>query len=471
MGVSDNSENTVDRRRFLALLVTGGTALALGACASPPAAQPVKATEPPKSATQAPDAKPGASTPAPAKPADTTAPAVKGTVTVVFWGHNNTRYTDAYKANIAAFEKKNPNIKIDYQIKPGTEYAQLVLTAMAANNTPDVFRVGDWQILEYVRDKAVRPLDLAAFEAKDAKEAMAKWLGPTFPAKFVIDNAIYAVPEDIATLLLLANLDILNEVGIDKFPDTADKMVEAAKKGTKSEGGRWTRSGFEWYYNHELWETIEFSHLIRTFGGAICDQNAKVVLDQGDAALKALTYYYDTIFTWKVANPAFGVTFGQPTPTHFETGNSVLHPANSSKIVAIKNAAKVKKWEAGLWRTGPQDNVLAWAWSLGLSATSKAPLEASKWIAFLQSPEAAAVMMKTAGTMPAVKDAENYDYVKQTPELQPYAKLGAQAKYMDPFPHYPKVSKAIAKMMQATAQSGVKPADALATCVKELKAI
>lgn len=462
------SSAKLTRRDLLRALAVVGAGLAMGACAAPQSqpTQPAKLADAPKAEIQPAETKAQAAT----QPA-TAAPATKGAVTVVFWGHNSQQSVDAYKANIPLFEKKYPSIKIDYQIKAGNEYAQLVLTAMAANNAPDVFRVGDWQILEYIRDKAVRPLAPEAFEAKDANEVLTKWFSPSFPKKFLVDNGLYAVPEDVAGLLLLANMDVLNEAGIDKFPDTVDKIIEAAKKGTKSESGRWVRSGFEWYYNHELWETEQFSHLIRTFGGSIYDQDAKLVMDKGDAALKALTYYFDTIFTWKVSNPAFALTFGQPTPTHFETANSVLHPAGSFKIPSIKNAGKIKKWDSGLWRTGPQDHVLAWAWSLGLSAASKVPLEASQWIAFLQSPEAVENRGKIGGAMAPVKDIEKTEFVKQTPALQNWVKLGASARYQDPYPSYPKVSKSIAKMMQSVAQSGVKPADALEQCFKELRAI
>lgn len=436
----------LSRRGLLRAVAVAGAGLAVAACSSQPA-QPAATTQP-----------------------ATAAPAAKGTVTVVFWGHNSPQTVEAYNANIPLFQKKYPNIKIEYQQKPGGDYAQLILTAIAAGNAPDVFRVGDWQILEYMRDKAVRPLVPDAFQAKDGNEILANWFNQSFPKKFLVDNNLYAVPEDVSYLLLLANMDVLNEAGIDKFPDTPEKVIDAAKKGTKSESGRWVRSGFEWYYNHELWETEQFTHLIRTFDGSIYDQDAKMAIDKGDAALKALTYYYDTVFTWKVSNPAFALTFGQPTPSHFETANSVLHPAGAWKIPSIKSAGKIKKWDSGLWRTGPQEHTLAWAWSLGLSGTSKVPLEATQWIAFLQSPEAVDNRTKLGGTMAPVKDFDKTEYAK-TPELQNWVRLGLTSRFQDPYPSYPKVSKAISKMMQAVAQNGVKPADALDQAVKELKQI
>ena len=72
------------------------------------------------------------------------APAVRGKVTISFWGHNHPPTIEMYKGAIEAFQKKYPNIQVDYSQKAGPQYAQLVLTAMASDAAPDIFRVGDW---------------------------------------------------------------------------------------------------------------------------------------------------------------------------------------------------------------------------------------------------------------------------------------------------------------------------------------
>ena len=399
------------------------------------------------------------------------APAVRGKVTISFWGHNHPPTIEMYKGAIEAFQKKYPNIQVDYSQKAGPQYAQLVLTAMASDAAPDIFRVGDWQVGEYIRDGALQPIDPGPWGARSGRELAERFVEGV-QKKFLIGGSLYATPEDVSQLLNIINLDYLREAtGSETLPATPEKLVEAARKMTVVKDGQWLRSGFEYYYQHELWQTEEWSHLIHSFGGAIYDKDGKLVMDQGNAAMRAAEYLYNSTHVWKFSNPAFALTFGQPTPSHFQEGKSAMNPAGAWKIAQIEQAGIVKNWQADLWRTGTQDFVLAWAWSLGVNRKSKNPEAASQFLAFLHSPEMIEYRQAKSGQIGGLHGADQTQWVKEHPKVQPWIRAQARAQFQDPYPNYPRVSKTIAKMFETIAILGTKPQEALGQAYDELRAI
>ena len=457
------------RRQALTLLSLGAVGLAAAACGPSASAPAAPAAQP--TAGQGASTKPAAtSAPAAAAPAQQAPAARSGPTTISFWGHNDARSVDMYKQVIADFEKANPNIKVDYQQKAGNEYAQLVLTALASGSAPDVFRAGDWQIGEYIRDGAVQPIPTGPWQVGSARELAEKFV-PGVQKKFFVDGGFYATPESDSQLLNIVNLDYLKEAGFSALPKTVDEWIQAYQKMTVVKDGKWIRSGFEGYYQHELWQTEEWTHLIRTHGGTIYSPEGKLVMDQGDAALKAGEYLWNTVQEWKFSNPAFALTFGQPTPTHFETGNSAANPAGSWKVPSIEKAGVVKSWQATRWITGPKDHVLAWAWSLAINKNAKDPEAASTFLAYLHAPDVMEKRMDLAGMVPALKGMENTAWAKSHPEAKPWFDAQADAQYQDPYPSYPKVSRIISKMYEDIAIVGTKPQQAIETALADLKQV
>ncbi|NPV54239.1 MAG: sugar ABC transporter substrate-binding protein [Firmicutes bacterium] len=387
-------------------------------------------------------------------------------VTITWWGHNYPLLVSMYEELIKQFEKENPDIHVEYYQKPGAQYNELVLTAIAGGSGPDVFRVGDWTINEYIRDGVVAPLDIRAFGAKTVKEVVDRFV-PGVLDPFLRKEGLYAVPEDACNLLLVVNLDHLKEAGFAKPPANAVDWVTAMQKMTKVQNGRWIRSGFEWKYDHELWDTQQFTVLLRNEGTTLYNPDGTLALDK-EKTIKALKYYYDSIHTAKFANPDFAATFGSISPDVFTRGFASTYTAGMWVTPLINNHKIVKNWVATDWITGPHQSTIRWSWSYGLNAASKHKLEASKFIAFLSRPDIVEKRLKLGGIVAGLKGWEESPWIQAHPEVRPWIAVLGKSRYLDRFSSYAAVSVAVSKVMQDISMGGMTPEDAYKELVAKL---
>jgi multiple sugar transport system substrate-binding protein len=241
------AQHQVTRRQFLRAAGLTALGASLAACAAPPAA-------------------PAASEGGVASP--TEAPVTTGgeTVTLNFVcdtineGHQKVRDEWA-----KAFTEKNPNIIVNHQPVPGSDYNTKIQTLFAAGTPPDVYRyLQEVTPIVTVAEKNLH-LELDPFIAKDKYDtsdfrpsalALYKWNGKT-----------YALPRDYGHQNLFLNLDLLSKEGLT--PPTADwtdtgfkfeTFLDLAQKLTKKEGDRTVQWGFlvnrgwrpwaSWVYNN-----------------------------------------------------------------------------------------------------------------------------------------------------------------------------------------------------------------------------
>jgi ABC-type glycerol-3-phosphate transport system substrate-binding protein len=159
-----------------------------------------------------------------------------GQATITVWGLFNT--SDQMAPFIAAFEQKNPNIKVVYTEKNVTTYESDLLNALAAGTGPDIFYIhNDW--LPKYQDK-MTPAPTAAFTLSNYENSFAD----VATGDFVSNQKIYAVPLSIDTLALYYNKDMLGSAGIATPPKTWSDLVTDSQKISKIDStGYFTKSG------------------------------------------------------------------------------------------------------------------------------------------------------------------------------------------------------------------------------------
>ncbi|CCN33895.1 putative ABC-type sugar transport system,periplasmic component [Vibrio nigripulchritudo SO65] len=134
----------------------------------------------------------------------------------------------AYNEIIAAFEKSNPDISINYTAHEAKSYATVLTTALTGGAGPDIIHTRAYGAFESVAAPGyLEPLngkvDLSGF-SKD------ELLGVTLRS----DGKVYSVPMASQTILVYYNADLLAAQKITP-PTTWDEFVAAAKK-LKSSG-------------------------------------------------------------------------------------------------------------------------------------------------------------------------------------------------------------------------------------------
>jgi multiple sugar transport system substrate-binding protein len=137
-------------------------------------------------------------------------------VTIKFVTWSGPAMEQAFRAGIAAYQAKNPNVTIDTQIVSYGNYYQQIDTRMAGGAAPDLFHVQYQQIGRYGVDKGVLELG--------------KLLAPGYMDDFADvhrqavsqNGGIYAVPYDNHTFALYYNADYMDKLGVSP-PSSIDK--------------------------------------------------------------------------------------------------------------------------------------------------------------------------------------------------------------------------------------------------------
>ena len=138
----------------------------------------------------------------------------------------------AYDALIAEFNKTHPGIKVTMDVQPWDTIGQKLPAAWATGQTPDLatpnFDPGI--IFRYTKTKSALSLDDAVGTGADKIDSSA-WPASVKSA-FTVNGRLYAVPANLATLVLYYNKDMFAKAGITAAPATQEEFIADAKKLT-----------------------------------------------------------------------------------------------------------------------------------------------------------------------------------------------------------------------------------------------
>ncbi|MFC5031429.1 ABC transporter substrate-binding protein [Streptomyces sp. DSM 41987] len=190
----------------------------------------------------------------------------KGQGKIVFWDNNGGVRTAVWKQIIAAFEKKNPDIKVEYVGIPIADVQKKYDTAIAGGGLPDVGGVGTAYLANMVAQNALEPLtdriDGSALKGKLVTGMVTSVLAAGGDAK-----QLYEVPTSANQGTLWYRTDLFTAAGLQP-PTTwaglyaaADKLtdVESNKFGFTLRGGKgsiaqalemmYAQSGIDTFWN------------------------------------------------------------------------------------------------------------------------------------------------------------------------------------------------------------------------------
>jgi multiple sugar transport system substrate-binding protein len=152
--------------------------------------------------------------------------------------------TQSVKKGLELFMQQHPNIKVEYQPVPNTQYPQKLLTMLAGNAAPDVFFLGATEYRAFQKRDVL--LDLTSRFQKEMK------LDDFIPssAKIMdINGKIYGVSACTVSPVLFYNKDVFDKANVPYPPSdpnkawTWDEFRDAAKKLTIKNGDKVTQYG------------------------------------------------------------------------------------------------------------------------------------------------------------------------------------------------------------------------------------
>lgn len=305
----------------------------------------------------------------------------KETVTLQYWGLWEEK--EVVAPLIAAYETKNPNVKIVYQKMAPQDYREKLIARSQRDQGPDIFRFHNTWLPE-LKDKDVSLLTPIPSNIMSASE-FEKTFYPIHKKDLGINGRYYGIPLMIDGLVMVYNNGLFKKAGIQKAPLTWEEMTEDVPKlSVKDKNGQLINSAIA------IGTASNVEHFSDLFGLMLIQNGGDIKkLDQPEAA-GALESYRKlaeapTDF-WNETMPNSIAAFIQ------EKVAMIIVP--SWELLTIKSAnpdidlkvAPVPKLPGGT----PVS--IASYWVEGVSVRSKHQVEAWKFVKFLSEKENMAKM-------------------------------------------------------------------------------
>jgi multiple sugar transport system substrate-binding protein len=135
---------------------------------------------------------------------------------------------------IAAFEAENPGATVEYTPTPWDTIIEKYTTAFASGNPPDIiyaFTGG------YVDGVVGQCYDIRDIFDNEGFAYLKKGVADSLLGETTVDGKLVAIPYFTAGAAFVYNVDLLNEAGFDRPPDTVDELITYARALTKDIDG------------------------------------------------------------------------------------------------------------------------------------------------------------------------------------------------------------------------------------------
>lgn len=213
----------------------------------------------------------------------------EGPITLTFWTHEDPNRTEIENRYIEEFEAANPNITIERVTQSSSKIQELVLTAFAANQGPDIFNMSIEDEYAYIANGRVAPVDTAAagYASQQALED-AYMKGSLDPV--TLDGKIYGLPLELTNWSIYLNKNVFRDAGLNPdtdYPKTWEEMADVSEKLVLRDGDIITRRGFDFRYPYYL---VSMIPMVEQFGGKLISDDGTKAIVGDEAWLKFLTY-------------------------------------------------------------------------------------------------------------------------------------------------------------------------------------
>lgn len=213
-------------------------------------------------------------------------------IEINLWTHEDANRTPLEKGLIDQFMAANPGIKVNYVTYPSGKIREVVTTAFAANQGPDIFNLELFDEYTFIVNGRVAPVDFKMVGAKNAADLSSRYL-PGMIEPVTEDGKVYGLPLELTNWCLFLNKKIFRDAGLDPdkdWPKTWEDVMAVSEKIVKRDGQIITRRGFDFRYPYYLTSVVP---MVEQLGGELISKDGKSVI-VGDAAwLKVLSYFRD----------------------------------------------------------------------------------------------------------------------------------------------------------------------------------
>lgn len=398
-------------------------------------------------------------------------PAAAQQVTVKMWMHEHPPRLPIDKEIIAAFEKANPDIKIDYNVIAASEYATKLLTAFASGAGPDLFNQFSALVGQYYNSRILAPIDYAAMGLADEKAFTSQFFSGLDGIRFA--GKLYGIPTEVSNYACVTNNAMWAEAGLDPnkdFPKTWEEFPAIAEKLTKRDvNGVPIRRGFDFLWPSKPYLWIGVSTMMHQLGANLVDENSYTATLDNAAGKRAIQFWVDWANKYKLGGPQY-----TDSRTDFLAGKLAsdcsfgvwgLPQFKDAKIaVTVKPAPR--------WAGSTVDEGFdAYAYYMMVNARSPAPVQKAAWKMARFFTDHAAELYTGAGLFVPRKEVTDTDAYKSDPSAQVYIDELKKAKFSPRVVGFDQVTDTFMRGRDRMVQKGEPVATVLPEVNAEMNAV
>lgn len=326
------------------------------------------------------------------------------TVTIKFLTTTAPQDTNVGKALIAAFEAKNPNIKIQFESRPGGGPGDnIVKTRLATGSMDDVFLYNSGSLFHQI-NPARNLVDLS-------NEPWQAQLDPSFRRVVSADGKYYGIPaRGVYAGGVLYNIKVFKELGLKPPKTWAEFMANNAKIKAAGKVAPVIQT-FKTTWTSQLFVLGDFYNVLQADPKFPEEYTAnKVHYSDTPAAMKGFEHQAE-VFKAGYLNKNFASASYDDGIKMLATGEGAQYPQLTFTLAGIKSNYPKAVNDIGFFAL-PGDNAAdngATIWepdAFYIPKTTKHLAAAKKFLAFIVSPAGCDVQTKAAGIIGpyAIKD-------------------------------------------------------------------
>ena len=166
----------------------------------------------------------------------------------------------SYQALIKQFNATHPDIQVTMAVQPWATVGQKLPAAWATGQGPDLATPSPdpGSVFNYTKTNSAAALDSSV--GTGATQINAGAFPPAVKSAFTVNGKLYAVPANVATLVLYYNKDMFTRAGITAAPATEEEFIADAKKLTVGSGSKPSQYGLSLADNNtiQMWPILQW---------------------------------------------------------------------------------------------------------------------------------------------------------------------------------------------------------------------
>lgn len=308
------------------------------------------------------------------------------TITYGFW---DTAQEAAINAQLEAFKSVQPNITVEPQIVPWSDYWTKLQTGISGGETFDVFWINSANLPVYASAGALLPINAIV---GDGGIDTANFAAPLVEM-YQWDGSQYGLPRDFDTIALFYNKDIFDAAGV-AYPDdtwTWETFRSVSEQLTDAGAGVWG-AGLQ-----TSWQENYYNFIYQNGGKLLSDDltRSEVGSPESSEAFVYLTGFFSDELT-----PSIAIQQSNPVADSlFPAGQVAMLPGGSFRA-GTYGAAEANIDVAPLPQ-GKERATVTHGLANVIWASSGNPGASLELVKFLAGPEAETILGESGSTIPA----------------------------------------------------------------------